>query len=76
MASVTDILGSTDNKQTFEITRDVDIAKNTVEFGSSVYQFKDVTGFRVGGITKNKFPLQAVLILTVGGILTTAFIIG
>jgi hypothetical protein len=74
--AVTDLLDSSDNKRTFETSKSIEITKNTVKFGSSVYQFINVTGFRVGEIPKNKFPLMPVLILTIGGILTVAFVIG
>lgn len=74
--SVTDLLDSSDNKRTFETAKNIEITKNTVKFGSSVYQFRNVTGFRVGEIPKNKFPLMPVLVLTIGGILTIALVIG
>jgi Family of unknown function (DUF6232) len=74
--SVTDLLDSSDNKRTFETAKNIEITKNTVKFGSSVYQFKNVTGFRVGEIPKEKFPLMAVLVLTIGGILTVALVVG
>ncbi len=74
--AITDLLDSSDNKRTFETANNIEITRNTVKFGSSVYQFRNVTGFRVGEIPKDKFPLMPVLILTIGGILTIAVVIG
>lgn len=69
--SVANLL-ETDNKRTFESARNIEITKNTLKFGQSVYQFKNVTGFTVGEIPKNKFPLLPVLVLTSVGTLTIA----
>lgn len=38
-----------------------------VKFGTSVYQFKNVTGFEVGVIPQNKFPVLLFSILTIFG---------
>jgi hypothetical protein len=62
----------TDNKRTFESAKSIEITKNTLKFGSSVYQFQNVTGFRVGDIPKDKFPVLPVLVLTSVGTLTIA----
>jgi hypothetical protein len=69
--SVANLL-ETDNKRTFESAKNIEITKNTLKFGSSVYQFKNVTGFRVGEIPKEKFPILPVLVLTSVGTLTIA----
>jgi hypothetical protein len=74
--AVTDLLDSSDNKRIFETANNIEITKNTVKFGLSVYQFKNVTGFKAGNIPKDKFPTMAVLILTIGGFLTVALVIG
>lgn len=75
--SMTDFLNSNDNNnRTRETAQLIEITNNTVKFGSSVYQFRNVTGFRVGKIPKNKFPFQLVMILTIGGTLTVALVIG
>ena len=76
MADFTDLLDTSDSKRTFETAKAIEITKNTVKFGSSIYQFRNVTGFRVGEIPKKKFPFQSVIVLTIGGFLTLAFIIG
>ena len=75
--SVSDLLNSNDNNnRTFETAKFIEITNNTVKFGSSVYQFRNVTGFKVGKIPKNKFPFQPVIILIIGGALTVAFVVG
>ncbi|MDF5722138.1 MAG: DUF6232 family protein [Rhizonema sp. PD37] len=74
--AVLDLLGSSEDKRTFETADYIQITRNSIKFGSSVYQFRNVTGFRVGEIPKYKFPLQAVLILTIGGFFTLAFFVG
>lgn len=70
--ALADILDTNDSKRTFETSKSIEITKNTVKFGSSVYQFRNVTGFRVGDIPKNKFPLMPVIVLTAAGMLTIA----
>ena len=59
--SVTDLLDSSDNKRTFETAKNIEITKNTVKFGSSVYQFRNVTGFRVGEIPKALLDLRGLM---------------
>jgi hypothetical protein len=51
-----------------ENAREIEITKRIVRFGSSVYQFKNVTGFKVDKVPKWKFPLQVVLTLTAFGV--------
>ena len=46
----------------FENANEIEITKNTVKFGNTVYQFRNVTGFTVGSIPKSPFPLLPVLI--------------
>ena len=51
----------------------INISKNTIKFGDSVYQFINVTGFGIGEIKKGDFPWLGVFILVVLGIATLAF---
>lgn len=44
------------------------ISKNTVHFGSDVYQFRNVTGFGVSPVEAFKVPLQWILLLFIFGI--------
>lgn len=74
--AVSDLLDSSDNKRVFETANNIEITKNTVKFGLSVYQFRNVTGFRAGEIPKDKFPLMTVLVLGIGGILTIVLVVG
>jgi hypothetical protein len=75
--AVVDLLGQSGSTQRiFEDAPTIEITRNSVKFGTSVYQFRNITGFRVGDIPKEKFPLQLFLILTVAGILTFVFVIG
>ncbi|MDF0554999.1 DUF6232 family protein [Kamptonema sp. UHCC 0994] len=47
----------------------IEITKQTVRFGSEVYQFRNVTGFGVSSIkTENVFPIQVILGLFVIGL--------
>lgn len=41
----------------FENDDTIEVTKNTVKFGNSVYQSKNVTGFTVGKVPKPAFPL-------------------
>ncbi len=43
------------------------ITKNTVKFGSDVYQFRNVTGFGISPVKTEKLPLQWILLLFVIG---------
>lgn len=76
MASITDLTGAGESDRTFETAKVIDITRNTIKFGDSVYQFRNLTGFTVGTIPKDKFPFQSILFLLIGGVLTVAFVVG
>lgn len=62
-----------DSGNKFETAQEIEINKSIVKFGTSVYQFKNVTGFEVGIIPKNKFPLLLFsILLTIGSLMLTA----
>lgn len=44
------------------------ITKKSVQFGSSVYQFHNVTGFAVSKLQKNTLPMQFILALFIIGL--------
>lgn len=60
----------------FEDANQIEINKNILKFGSSVYQFKNVTGFHVGEFEKEPFPRQAFIMLLVLGVATLALVVG
>jgi hypothetical protein len=52
-----------------ENAREIKITKRTIRFGSSVYQFKNITGFKVGKVPGWKFPRQTVwTLMWIGGL--------
>ena len=64
-----------DNGNRFERAKEIEINKSIIKFGTSVYQFKNVTGFEVGVIPQNKFPVLLFSVLTIFGslILTISY---
>lgn len=47
----------TNNKShVFESSKEIHITKNIVKFGSSIYQLKNITGFKYGRVRRWKFP--------------------
>ncbi|MCV6613329.1 MAG: DUF6232 family protein, partial [Amphritea sp.] len=60
----------------FEDANQIEINKNILKFGSSVYQFKNVTGFHVGEFDKEPFPRQLFILLLILGFATLVFIVG
>jgi hypothetical protein len=66
--SFSNLISSQSEPRIDETDKFIKITKNTVQFGSSIYQFKNVTGFKVGHLPKKKFPLFLVLFLGVGGL--------
>jgi hypothetical protein len=60
--------------RSFEASENIEITKKIVKFGSSVYQFKNVTGFKVGRRPKSKIPFFVAFVLALLGIV--AYLIG
>jgi hypothetical protein len=58
-----------ENGNKFETAKEIEINRSIVKFGTSVYQFKNVTGFEVGVIPQNKFPVLLFSVLTILGVL-------
>ncbi|MEG4996219.1 hypothetical protein [Microcoleus sp. B4-D4] len=49
------------------------ITKNTVKFGSEIYQFRNVTGFGISPVKTEKFPIQWILGLFVIGLVVASY---
>jgi hypothetical protein len=56
-------MNSMHKSRSFEASENIEITKNTVKFGSSIYQFKNVTGFKVGEQPKSKIPFFVAFLL-------------
>jgi hypothetical protein len=57
------VLGSKDESRIFEQSNQIKITKNTVSYGGSVYQVKNITGFQAGLVPKDPLPIKTLLIL-------------
>jgi hypothetical protein len=68
--------GNTQDTRTFETAQQIEITRNVVKFGDSVYQFKNITGFKIGKIPKDPFPLMPVIILLAIGLATLLMLVG
>lgn len=73
MASIPDLSGNSDQERTIENVEKLTISKRTVRYGSSVYQVRNITGFKAGMIPKEKFPFQTVAVLTAAGLIIASF---
>lgn len=71
--SFTNIMGVSDKKPSFEKSQNIEITQSLVRFGWSVYQLKNVTGFEVSEMKKDKFPFLLVFSLILGGLISIAF---
>lgn len=49
------------------------ISKNTIQFGTSAYQFVNVTGFSVGKIPREKFPASQFMFFFISGVFVSPF---
>ncbi len=67
------IINPTDDKRVFESAKLITISKNSVKFGSSVYQFKNITGFKVGEIPKTRLSWSTVIGLIIVGLVIINF---
>jgi Family of unknown function (DUF6232) len=71
-----DLMKQDDSKKVVEHPKLIEFSKRTVRFGDSIYQLRNVTGFEVGEIPKQKLQILLVLGLIVGGVLLLAVGIG
>ena len=72
MSPVADMINVSAGKRSFETAAVIEITKNTIKFGSSVYQSRNLTGVTVSSTPKQKFLLYLGLILIVTGFLSFA----
>jgi len=71
--AINNVINQDENGNKFERAKEIEINRSIVKFGTSVYQFKNVTGFEVGIIPKNKFPvLLFSILLAVSSLMLTA----
>jgi hypothetical protein len=66
-------LNQPDELRSFEQEKQILITKNVIKFGKSLYQFRNVTGFKVGDIPKKSFPFSAVFACFIVAFLLTSF---
>lgn len=71
-----DLINQDDSKKVVENPRFIEFSKRTVRWGDSIYQLKNITGFGVGEIPKQKLQILLVLGLVVGGIFLLAIGVG
>jgi hypothetical protein len=71
-----DLIKQDDSKKIIENPKFIEFSKRTVRFGDSIYQLRNVTGFEVGKIPKEKLQIVLVLGLIIGGVLSLAMGIG
>lgn len=65
-------VGKKEEDRVFEESSRISITKNTISYGGSVYQFKNVTGFGSGRIPKDPLPMK--LLLTLCGVFLIFFL--
>lgn len=70
--AVNNVVNQDENGNRFETAKEIEINRSIVKFGTSVYQFKNVTGFEVGMIPRGKFPFQRFVILIILGLASFA----
>ncbi|MEH2184245.1 DUF6232 family protein [Nostoc sp.] len=64
-----DFLKINDDNKTVKKPDFIEFSKQTVRFGDSIYQLKNVTGFAVGAISKKPIPCFAVILFALTGLL-------
>jgi Family of unknown function (DUF6232) len=73
---INDLLKQDDSKKIIENPKLIEFSTRTVRFGNSIYQLRNITGFEVGEIPKQKLQLMLVIGLIIGGCLLLAIGIG
>ena len=71
-----DLIKQDDSKEIVENPSYIQFSNKTVRFGDSLYQIKNITGFEVGKIPKQKLQIMLVLGLIIGGILLLTIGVG
>jgi Family of unknown function (DUF6232) len=66
-------ISSQDNDRPIWYDTKIYITKNTVKFGSDVYQFRNITGFGISPVKTEKFPFQWILGLFVIGLAVASY---
>lgn len=61
------------SNKSFEDAKQIEITQNVIKFGSTVYQFRNITGFRVGKLEKPAQFLVFGIILCLIGLLVLQF---
>ena len=73
MASIPDLKSDLNKDRILETAKEILVTKKTVTYGSSVYQVRNITGFKAGKIPKEKFPFQSVIGLVAVGVVLISF---
>jgi Family of unknown function (DUF6232) len=73
---INDLLKQDDSKKVIENPKLIEFSTKTVRFGNSIYQLRNVTGFEVGEIPKQKLQIMLVIGLIIGGCLLLAIGVG
>ena len=71
-----DLLKQDDGKKVVEDPKFIEFSRRTVRFGDELYQLRNVTGFEVGKIPKDKFPTLIFLVLLLAGLALSVVGIG
>jgi Family of unknown function (DUF6232) len=71
-----DLINQDDSKKIVENPKFIEFSARTVRWGDSIYQLRNITGFGVGEIPKQKLQILLVLGLIIGGILLLAIGVG
>jgi hypothetical protein len=69
---INDLIKQDDNKKIVENPKFIEFSKSTVKFGDTIYQLRNITGFEVGAIPKQKLQIMPIAMLIIGGILSLA----
>lgn len=71
-----ELLKQDDDKKIVENPKIIEFSSKTVRFGDSLYQLRNVTGFEVGQIPKNKLPLLWIIGLFAVGLAFLIAVVG
>lgn len=73
---ISDLVKQDDSNKIIENPKFIEFSRRTVRFGDSIYQLRNITGFQVGEIPKQKLSWLVVLGLIVVGFLLLAVVVG
>jgi hypothetical protein len=68
--NIAELMPQNAGRRKIEESQNIQITKNTVRFGNSVYQFRNITGFEIGELAKGSFSWKGFFILVALGVFT------